>query len=234
MEAAAAATPSGFTGGTEDSDLSDASSESEGATLAEGNLVLSSPWPSMLQTLHGNHSRFEETYFSPYVNKYFSGDRARIDSDGFWWITGRADDVINVSGHRIGTAEIESALLRNAGLAKAAVVGVPHPIKGSGIYCFCVPVLPEGTDYGTVDEEALRASLVKTVREVLGPVATPDAIQFTPGLPETRSGKIMRRILRKVADGEGADGDHSVFGDTSTLNDPSIVQKIIDGKQSLN
>ena len=187
----------------------------EGAT--EGNLVITDSWPGQMRTVYGDHERFIQTYFTTYPGKYFTGDGARRDADGYWWITGRVDDVINVSGHRMGTAEVESALVANLNVAEAAVVGFPHDIKGQGIYAYVT--LKDGIE----PTEALRKELVAWVRREIGPIAAPDAIQWAPGLPKTRSGKIMRRILRKIAANE-TDG----LGDTSTLADPSVVQELVD------
>ena len=193
--------------------------DAEGAVLdgpAEGNLVIARSWPGQMRTVWGDHERFFQTYFSTYLGTYFTGDGARRDSDGYWWITGRVDDVINVSGHRMGTAEVESALVLHKTVAEAAVVGFPHDIKGQGIYAYVT------LNAGETGSDALRTELVKWVRQDIGPIATPDAIQFTPGLPKTRSGKIMRRILRKIAE-----GDVSSLGDTSTLADPSVVDDLV-------
>jgi acetyl-CoA synthetase len=193
--------------------------DSEGKVLdgvAEGNLVLTRSWPGQMRGVWGDAERFFTTYFTTYPGKYFTGDGARRDSDGYYWITGRVDDVINVSGHRMGTAEVESALVAHASVAEAAVVGMPHDIKGQGIYAFVT------TNAGIDADAALRTELVKWVRTEIGPIATPDAIQFAPALPKTRSGKIMRRILRKIAE-----GDVSSLGDTSTLADPSVVDHLI-------
>ena len=182
----------------------------EGA--AEGNLCLTDSWPGQMRTVYGDHERFVTTYFTTYPGKYFTGDGCRRDADGYYWITGRVDDVINVSGHRLGTAEIESALVAHHAVAEAAVVGFPHDIKGQGIYAY-VTLKADQTP-----SDALRAELIKWVRAEIGPFAAPDVIQWAPGLPKTRSGKIMRRILRKVAENE-----LSSLGDTSTLADPSVV-----------
>jgi len=181
-----------------------------------GKLCIKSAWPGMLRTTWGDHERFVQTYFSTYKGYYFSGDGSRIDEDGDYWLLGRVDDVINVSGHRMGTAEVESALVAHPDVAEAAVAGYPHEIKGQGIYAFVT--LKEGVE--PTDE--LKKALVKTVREEIGPIASPDIIQFAPGLPKTRSGKIMRRILRKIAEGEP-----DKVGDTSTLADPSVVDDLI-------
>ena len=188
--------------------------ELEGAT--EGNLIIKNSWPGQMRTVYGDHKRFAETYFSAYPGNYFTGDGCRRDEDGFYWITGRVDDVINVSGHRMGTAEVESALVSHAAVAEAAVVGYPHDIKGQGIYAY-VTTIP-----GSADDDALRAELVKHVRKDIGPIASPDLVQFAPGLPKTRSGKIMRRILRKIAE-----DSFDNLGDTSTLSDPGVVDDLI-------
>lgn len=188
---------------------------------AEGNLILTRSWPGQMRTVYGDHQRFVETYFSTYPGYYFTGDGARRDADGYWWITGRVDDVLNVSGHRLGTAEIESALVAHPDVAEAAVVGYPHEIKGQGIYCYVT--LNLGRDPETEDVDALK----KWVRREIGPVATPDLIQFAPGLPKTRSGKIMRRILRKIAE-----NDFGNLGDTSTLADPSVVDDLIANRKN--
>ncbi|SHJ08766.1 acetyl-coenzyme A synthetase [Roseomonas rosea] len=186
----------------------------EGAT--EGNLVITDSWPGQMRTVFRDHERFIQTYFSTFPGKYFTGDGARRDEDGYWWITGRVDDVLNVSGHRMGTAEIESALVAHPKVAEAAVVGMPHEIKGQGIYAYVTLKLDEEPS------EELRKELVAWVRKEIGPIASPDAIQWAPGLPKTRSGKIMRRILRKIAANET-----DSLGDTSTLADPTVVQDLI-------
>jgi acetyl-CoA synthetase len=186
----------------------------EGAT--EGNLVILDSWPGQARTVYGDHERFIQTYFTTFPGTYFTGDGARRDADGYWWITGRVDDVINVSGHRMGTAEIESALVAHPKVAEAAVVGMPHDLKGQGIYCYVT--LKTGED----PTEALRKELVAWVRKEIGPIASPDAIQWAPGLPKTRSGKIMRRILRKIAANET-----EALGDTSTLADPGVVTELV-------
>jgi acetyl-CoA synthetase len=186
----------------------------EGA--AEGNLCIRQPWPGMMRTLYGDHQRFKETYFSTYKGKYFTGDGARRDADGYYWITGRVDDVINISGHRMGTAEVESALVLHKKVAEAAVVGYPHDIKGQGIYAYVTLMA------GTEGTEELRKELVGLVRSEIGAIASPDVIQWAPGLPKTRSGKIMRRILRKVAANEV-----DALGDTSTLADPAVVDDLV-------
>ncbi|MCB4820611.1 acetate--CoA ligase [Roseicella aerolata] len=189
----------------------------EGAT--EGNLVLLDSWPGQMRTIYGDHARFGQTYFSTFKGMYFTGDGARRDADGYYWITGRVDDVINVSGHRMGTAEIESALVAHPKVAEAAVVGMPHDLKGQGIYCYVT--LKSGEE----PSDALRKELVAWVRKEIGPIASPDAIQWAPGLPKTRSGKIMRRILRKIAANET-----DSLGDTSTLADPSVVQELVQNR----
>jgi acetyl-CoA synthetase len=183
---------------------------------ATGNLVITRPWPGMMRTVYGNHQRFIETYFSTYPGIYFTGDGARRDEDGYYWITGRVDDVINVSGHRLGTAEVESALVLHEAVAEAAVVGYPHDIKGQGIYAYVTLMA------GVEPTEELRKALIQHVRKEIGPIAAPDIIQWAPGLPKTRSGKIMRRILRKIAA-----NDVSTLGDTTTLADPSVVDDLI-------
>ena len=183
---------------------------------AEGNLCIAQPWPGMMRTVFGDHERFVQTYFSTFKGLYFTGDGARRDADGYWWITGRVDDVINVSGHRLGTAEVESALVAHLKVAEAAVVGFPHEIKGQGIYAYVT------LKTGVEPTEALRKELVAWVRQEIGPIASPDAIQWAPGLPKTRSGKIMRRILRKIAANE-TEG----LGDTSTLADPAVVTELV-------
>ncbi len=189
----------------------------EGAT--DGNLVITRPWPGMMRTVYGDHPRFIETYFSMYKGLYFTGDGARRDADGYWWITGRVDDVINVSGHRMGTAEVESALVLHPAVAEAAVVGFPHDIKGQGIYAYVTLKM------GVEPTEALRKELIAHVRKEIGPIASPDALQWAPGLPKTRSGKIMRRILRKIAANEV-----DALGDTSTLADPNVVTDLVDNR----
>jgi acetyl-CoA synthetase len=186
----------------------------EGA--GSGNLVITDSWPGQARTLWGDHDRFFQTYFSAYPGTYFTSDGCRRDEDGYYWITGRVDDVINVSGHRMGTAEIESALVLHEDVAEAAVVAMPHEIKGQGIYAYVT------LNAGVTPSDALRAELVKWVRHEIGPIATPDALQFAPALPKTRSGKIMRRILRKIAE-----GDVSNLGDTSTLADPAVVDSLV-------
>jgi acetyl-CoA synthetase len=189
-----------------------------GAT--SGNLVLTTSWPSQLRTIYGDHKRCIETYYSTYPGYYFTGDGARRDEDGYWWITGRVDDVLNVSGHRLGTAEIESALVLHPSVAEAAVVGYPHPIKGNGIYAYVSLMV------GATPSEALRKELLALVVKEIGAIARPDVIQWAPGLPKTRSGKIMRRILRKIAANE-----LDSLGDTTTLADPAVVSKLIADRQ---
>lgn len=198
--------------------------EPEKGTLIEGNgvagvLALKAPWPGQMRTIYGDHERFENTYFQQYKGYYFTGDGCRRDEDGYYWITGRVDDVINVSGHRMGTAEVESALVLHAKVAEAAVVGFPHEVKGQGIYAYVT--LNAGEEY--TDE--LKNELKKHVRQVIGPIATPDVIHWAPGLPKTRSGKIMRRILRKISTNE-----IDQLGDTSTLADPAVVDQLIANK----
>ncbi len=191
----------------------------EGA--ASGNLVITDSWPGQMRSVYGDHKRFMETYFATYPNTYFTGDGCRRDEDGYYWITGRVDDVLNVSGHRLGTAEVESALVAHPAVAEAAVVGYPHDIKGQGIYCYVTLMA------GTEPTEALRRELVGHVRKIIGPTATPDQVQFSPGLPKTRSGKIMRRILRKIAE-----DDFSNLGDTSTLAEPAVVDDLVKNRQN--
>jgi acetyl-CoA synthetase len=191
----------------------------EGA--AEGNLVIADSWPGQMRTVYGDHERFVQTYFSTYPGKYFTGDGCRRDADGYHWITGRVDDVINVSGHRMGTAEVESALVAHPKVSEAAVVGYPHDIKGQGIYAYVTLMA------GVEPSEELRKELVTWVRKEIGPIASPDLIQFAPGLPKTRSGKIMRRILRKIAEDEFGN-----LGDTSTLADPAVVDDLVDNRQN--
>ncbi|MBO6636207.1 acetate--CoA ligase [Parvibaculum sp.] len=191
----------------------------EGATT--GNLCIDDSWPGQMRTVYGDHQRFVETYFIQYPGRYFTGDGCRRDEDGYYWITGRVDDVLNVSGHRMGTAEVESALVAHAKVAEAAVVGYPHDIKGQGIYAYVT------LNAGEEPSEELRKELVQWVRKEIGPIASPDLIQFAPGLPKTRSGKIMRRILRKIAE-----DDFSNLGDTSTLADPGVVTDLVDNRQN--
>ena len=193
--------------------------DAEGRILdgpTEGNLVITRSWPGQMRTVWGDHQRFFQTYFSTYRGTYFTGDGCRRDEDGYYWITGRVDDVINVSGHRMGTAEVESALVAHPKVAEAAVVGMPHDIKGQGIYAYVT------LNAGEEGSDDLRNELRNWVRQEIGPIASPDAIQFAPGLPKTRSGKIMRRILRKIAE-----NDTSNLGDTSTLADPSVVADLV-------
>jgi acetyl-CoA synthetase len=191
----------------------------EGA--ASGNLVILDAWPGMARTVYGDHKRFADTYFSTYKGKYFTGDGCRRDSDGYYWITGRVDDVINVAGHRMGTAEVESALVAHPKVSEAAVVGYPHAVKGQGIYCYVTLMAGEN------ESDALKVELRDWVRKEIGPIASPDLIQFAPGLPKTRSGKIMRRILRKIAE-----DDFSNLGDISTLADPAVVDDLVQNRQN--
>jgi acetyl-CoA synthetase len=186
-----------------------------------GNLIITDSWPGQMRTVYGDHQRFIDTYFKTYPGNYFTGDGCRRDEDGYWWITGRVDDVINVSGHRLGTAEVESALVSHARVSEAAVVGYPHPIKGQGIYAYVTLMAGEKAD------EGLRKELVQWVRKEIGAIASPDLIQFAPGLPKTRSGKIMRRILRKIAE-----DDFGTLGDISTLADPAVVEDLISNRQN--
>jgi acetyl-CoA synthetase len=199
--------------------VDDKGTELEGAT--SGNLIIKDSWPGQMRTVFRDHERFVQTYFSTYPGNYFTGDGCRRDEDGYYWITGRVDDVINVSGHRMGTAEVESALVAHPKVAEAAVVGYPHDLKGQGIYCYVT--LNSGED----PSEELKKELVKHVRSEIGPIASPDLIQFAPGLPKTRSGKIMRRILRKIAE-----DDFSNLGDTSTLAEPAVVDDLIANRQN--
>ena len=204
--------------------ISPALVDNEGEILegeAEGNLVLETSWPGQMRTVYGDHNRFAETYFSTFNNVYFTGDGAKRDADGYWWITGRVDDVINVSGHRMGTAEVESALVSNENVAESAVVGYPHDIKGQGIYAYVT--LTDNTE----PSDELRKELLLWVRKEIGPIATPDLIQWAPSLPKTRSGKIMRRILRKIAANE-----HDQLGDISTLADPGVVTNLINERMN--
>jgi acetyl-CoA synthetase len=198
--------------------------DAEGKVLegaAAGNLCIAESWPGQMRTVYGDHQRFVETYFSAYPGKYFTGDGCRRDDDGYYWITGRVDDVINVSGHRMGTAEVESALVAHETVSEAAVVGYPHDIKGQGIYAYVTLMA------GVQPTEELRKELVGWVRKEIGPIAAPDLIQFAPGLPKTRSGKIMRRILRKIAE-----DDYGALGDTSTLADPAVVDDLVGNRQN--
>jgi acetyl-CoA synthetase len=188
---------------------------------AAGNLVILNAWPALARTVYGDHQRYVDTYFSSYKGKYFTGDGCRRDDDGYYWITGRVDDVINVAGHRMGTAEIESALVAYPKVSEAAVVGCPHDIKGQGIYCYVTLMSGEAAS------DTLRTELRDWVRKEIGPIAAPDYIQFAPGLPKTRSGKIMRRILRKIAE-----DDFSNLGDTSTLADPAVVGDLVENRQN--
>jgi acetyl-CoA synthetase len=198
--------------------------DNEGKVLegeASGNLVILDAWPGLARTVYGDHRRFVETYFTTYKGKYFTGDGCRRDADGYYWITGRSDDVLKVSGHRMGTAEIESALVAHPKVSEAAVVGYPHDIKGQGIYCYVTLMA------GEESSDALKAELRDWVRKQIGPIAAPDHIQFAPGLPKTRSGKIMRRILRKIAEDDAAN-----LGDTSTLADPAVVDDLVANRQN--
>ena len=189
--------------------------------VADGNLCIAASWPGQMRTVYGDHARFIDTYFATYKGKYFTGDGCRRDEDGYYWITGRVDDVINVSGHRMGTAEVESALVSHDKVSEAAVVGYPHDVKGQGIYCY-VTLMD-----GEAGSDELRRDLVAHVRKEIGPIASPDKIQFSPGLPKTRSGKIMRRILRKIAE-----DDFAALGDTSTLADPAVVDGLVENRQN--
>jgi acetyl-CoA synthetase len=191
------------------------------AGAASGNLCIAASWPGQMRSVYGDHERFVQTYFSTYRNRYFTGDGCRRDEDGYYWITGRVDDVLNISGHRLGTAEIESALVSHKLVAEAAVVGYPHDIKGTGIYCYVT------LNAGVEPSAALEAELRQQVRTEISAIATPDLIHFTPALPKTRSGKIMRRILRKIAE-----NDYGALGDTSTLADPSLVDDLIEGRRN--
>jgi acetyl-CoA synthetase len=198
--------------------------DAEGAELTgatEGNLIVTDSWPGQMRTVYGDHQRFIDTYFSTYPGNYFTGDGCKRDEDGFYWITGRVDDVINVSGHRMGTAEVESSLVAHDAVAEAAVVGYPHDIKGQGIYAYVTPVA------GVEPSDELKKELVQHVRTEIGPIASPDLIQFAPGLPKTRSGKIMRRILRKIAEDQ-----FDNLGDTSTLAEPEVVDDLIANRQN--
>ena len=191
----------------------------EGA--ATGNLCIADSWPGQMRTVYGDHDRFVQTYFSAYRGRYFTGDGCRRDEDNYYWITGRVDDVLNIAGHRLGTAEIESALVSHDAVAEAAVVGYPHDIKGQGIYAYVTLIVD-------IEPSAeLEAELRQHVRDEISPIATPDFIHFTPALPKTRSGKIMRRILRKIAE-----NDYGALGDTSTLADPSLVDDLIEGRRN--
>jgi len=198
--------------------------DNEGKVLdgaAEGNLCIADSWPGQMRTVYGDHERFVQTYFSTYPGRYFTGDGCRRDEDGYYWITGRVDDVINVSGHRMGTAEVESALVAHEAVAEAAVVGAPHDIKGQGIYAYVT------LNAGIEPTDALKKELIQWVRKEIGPIASPDWLQWAPGLPKTRSGKIMRRILRKIAEDE-----YGNLGDTSTLADPTVVDHLVENRQN--
>ena len=186
---------------------------------AEGQLIIKDSWPGQMRTIYGDHERFFETYFSQYPGNYFTGDGCRRDEDGYYWITGRVDDVLNVSGHRMGTAEVENALVAHPAVAEAAVVGYPHEIKGQGIYVYVTLIS------GREPNDELMAELRQWVRKEIGPIATPDLIQWAPSLPKTRSGKIMRRILRKIAE-----NDYSNLGDISTLAEPEVVDSLVKGR----
>ena len=200
--------------------VDDDGNELEGAV--GGNLCIRHPWPSIMRTVYGDHDRFKAVYFSQFPGKYFTGDGCRRDEDGYYWITGRVDDVIIVSGHNMGTAEVESALVAHPSVAEAAVVGMPHEIKGQGIYAFVT--LTSGFE----PADDLKVELVEHVRGQIGPIASPDRLQFAPGLPKTRSGKIMRRILRKIGKGETDD-----LGDTTTLADPAVLDNLLEGAKAL-
>ncbi|HLU48116.1 MAG TPA: AMP-binding protein, partial [Planctomycetota bacterium] len=197
--------------------VDDQGNELEG--IAQGNLCIKRPWPGIMRTVYGDHARFRDTYFVQFPGKYFTGDGCRRDHDGYYWITGRVDDVINVSGHRIGSAEVESALVAHPAVAEAAVVAMPHEIKGQGIYAFVTLTADQKPT------DALRAELIDQVRSIIGPIASPDRIQFADALPKTRSGKIMRRILRKIGAGETSD-----LGDTTTLADPGAVDALVSNR----
>jgi acetyl-CoA synthetase len=190
-------------------------------TEAAGVLAIADSWPGQMRTVYGDHQRFKETYFQQYKGYYFTGDGCRRDGDGYFWITGRVDDVLNVSGHRLGTAEVESALVAHPKVSEAAVVGFPHDVKGQGIYCYVTLMAGEPAS------DDLAVELRNWVRKEIGPIASPDHIQFAPGLPKTRSGKIMRRILRKVAE-----NDYGALGDTSTLADPGVVEDLIANRKN--
>src|SRR6202040_3214115 len=187
----------------------------------QGNLCIAKSWPGQMRTVYGDHDRFEQTYFSTYKGKYFTGDGCRRDADGYYWITGRVDDVINVSGHRMGTAEVESSLVANPAVSEAAVVGYPHDIKGQGIYAYVTLMA------GEQPTEELRKELTGWVRKEIGPIGSPDLIGFAPNPPQTRSGKTMRRILRKIAEDESGN-----LGDTSTLADPAVVDDLVNTRQN--
>ena len=187
----------------------------------EGQLVITDSWPGQMRTVYGDHQRFIDTYFTTFEGNYFSGDGCKRDADGYYWITGRVDDVLNTSGHRMGTAEVENALVSHPQVAEAAVVGYPHDIKGQGIYVYV------SLNAGASSSEELRTELRNWVRKEIGPIASPDLIQWAPSLPKTRSGKIMRRILRKIAE-----NDYSNLGDTSTLAEPEVVDLLIEGRMN--
>ena len=198
--------------------------DEKGAELegpASGNLCITDSWPGQMRTVYGDHERFIQTYFSTYPGRYFTGDGANRDEDGCFWITGRVDDVINVSGHRMGTAEVESALVAHPNVAEAAVVGYPHDVKGQGIYAYVT------LNAGVESSDDLKKELVQWVRKEIGAIASPDKLQWAPGLPKTRSGKIMRRILRKIAE-----DDFGSLGDTSTLAEPAVVEDLIANRQN--
>ncbi len=198
--------------------------DAPGSTLegaCEGLLCIADSWPGQARSIYGDHARFEQTYFSHYPGKYFTGDGAKRDADGYYWITGRVDDVLNISGHRLGTAELESALVAHASVAEAAVVGFPHDIKGQGIYVYVTLIS------GIEPSDKLEKELKAWVRKTISPIATPDIIHFTPALPKTRSGKIMRRILRKIAEQE-----YGSLGDVSTLTNPEIVDALVAQRKS--
>ena len=200
--------------------MDESGQEIQGA--GSGYLVIKSPWPSQIRTVYGDHQRLIDTYFSHYKGYYFTGDGASRDEDGYYWITGRIDDVLNVSGHRLGTAEIENALVLHDKVAEAAVVGFPHTLKGQGIYCYVTPM-------NNIEvNDSLKHDLINLCSNEIGPIAKPDIIQWAPALPKTRSGKIMRRILRKIAE-----GDLDNLGDTSTLSDPGVVKNLINGLERL-
>lgn len=199
--------------------LDEAGNEVEG-NPANGYLCVKTAWPSLMRTVYGDHERFRETYFDRFPGYYMTGDGALRDEDGYYWITGRVDDVLNVSGHRLGTAEIEGAIGQHAAVAEAAVVGFPHDIKGQGVYAYVTLMT------GETPSDEIESGIVGAVRQHIGPHASPDKIQFTPALPKTRSGKIMRRILRKIAE-----GDISNLGDTSTLAEPAVVDSLVEGRK---
>ena len=200
--------------------LTEQGDEIEGNDVS-GLLAIKSSWPGQMRTIYGNHQRFMDTYFSQFDGKYFTGDGCRRDEDGYYWITGRVDDVIIVSGHNLGTAELESAFVAHPKVAEAAVVGYPHDIKGNGLYCYVT------LNVGENPTGELERDLKLWVRKQIGPIATPDIIQFAPGLPKTRSGKIMRRILRKIAANE-----HDQLGDTTTLADPTVVESLVENRKN--